>query len=219
MKLITSFTDATRCITESVGGEKKYYIEGIFMQAETPNRNNRIYPKDVLAEAVDKYVKEQVSTNRAVGEISHPEGPSINYDRVSHRITSLKWKGNDVIGKALVLDTPMGQIAKGLLAGGVQLGVSSRGMGDVDEGRNGVATVREGYLINAVDIVQDPSAPTAFVNGILEGVEYYFDSRKNSFVAEESDKLRSRLRKMSRTQIVESQVAEFSAFMQTISRK
>jgi hypothetical protein len=123
---------------------------------------------------VDRYNNEQVMTGRAVGELNHPEGPSINLDKVSHRITELKWNGNNVIGKALVLDTPMGQIVKGLVEGGVQLGVSSRGMGSL-ENRNGVSYVKDDFMLSTVDIVQDPSAPNAFVNGIMEGVDWKMD--------------------------------------------
>jgi len=132
MKLITEHLEAVNYITEAnEKGEKNVFIEGVFMQAEQENRNKRIYPKNVLSEATAKYVKEQVKTGRAVGELNHPEGPQINLDKVSHRITSLKFEGNDVVGKALILDTPMGKIVKGLVEGGVKLGVSSRGMGTV----------------------------------------------------------------------------------------
>ena len=139
------------------------------MQAEQENRNKRIYPKNVLSEATAKYVKEQVKTGRAVGELNHPEGPQINLDKVSHRITSLKFEGNDVVGKALILDTPMGKIVKGLVEGGVKLGVSSRGMGTVER-RENKSYVKDDFILNTIDIVQDPSAPSAFVEGIMEGV-------------------------------------------------
>jgi hypothetical protein len=158
-------------ITEGKHGKKDTYIEGIFMQAEGKNRNGRVYTREVLTQAVDRYVNEQVKTGRAVGELNHPDGPSINLDKVSHRITELKWDGNNVIGKALILDTPMGQIVKGLVEGGVQLGVSSRGMGSL-EIKNGVNYVKDDFHLNTIDIVQDPSAPNAFVNGIMEGVNW-----------------------------------------------
>ena len=144
------------------------------MQAESKNKNGRIYTREVLTQAVDKFVNEQVITGRAVGELNHPDGPSINLDKVSHRITELKWDGNNVMGRALILDTPMGQIVKGLVEGGVQLGVSSRGMGSLIM-KNGVNYVKDDFLLNTIDIVQDPSSPNAFVNGIMEGVSYEMD--------------------------------------------
>ena len=176
MKLIAEYTNEGLgySITEGKNGKKETYIEGIFMQAEGKNRNGRVYTREVLTAAVDRYNNEQVMTGRAVGELNHPEGPSINLDKVSHRITELKWDGNNVIGKALVLDTPMGQIVKGLVEGGVQLGVSSRGMGSLEK-RAGVNYVKDDFMLSTVDIVQDPSAPNAFVNGIMEGVDWTMD--------------------------------------------
>lgn len=171
MFLITEFTDKKiQCLKEDKEG-KKYYIEGIFMQANTVNRNGRVYDKDILARAVEKYYNEQVATGRAVGELNHPDGPAINLDKVSHRIVSLKWVGDAVVGKALVLDTPMGKIVKGLIDGGVKLGVSSRGMGTLEQ-RGNASYVRDDFMLSTVDIVQDPSAPEAFVNGIMESVEW-----------------------------------------------
>ena len=176
MKLITEYTQnqLSYSIEEAKGGKKNTFLEGVFMQAENKNKNGRIYTREVLTSAVDRFVNEQVITGRAVGELNHPEGPSINLDKVSHRITELKWDGNNVMGKALILDTPMGQIVKGLVEGGVQLGVSSRGMGSLSM-RDGVNYVGEDFLLNTIDIVQDPSAPNAFVNGIMEGVSYEED--------------------------------------------
>jgi len=177
MKLIAEYTNEGLgySITEAKNGKKETYIEGIFMTAELTNRNGRVYSREVLTSAVDRYVNEQVMTGRAVGELNHPEGPSINLDKVSHRITELKWDGNNVIGKALILDTPMGQIVKGLVEGGVQLGVSSRGMGSL-ESKNGISYVKDDFHLSTVDIVQDPSAHNAFVNGIMEGTEWEMDN-------------------------------------------
>jgi hypothetical protein len=176
MKLITEHLEDLKYLVESAAdGSKNYVIEGIFMQAEQLNRNRRVYPKTVLESAVAKYVTEYVNRGRAVGELNHPEGPAINLDKVSHRITALKWNGNDVVGKALILNTPMGKIVKGLLEGGCQLGVSSRGMGTVAS-KNGQTFVNDDYVLSTVDIVQDPSAPSAFVNGIMEGVEWIWDN-------------------------------------------
>jgi hypothetical protein len=182
MKLITEYTQTQLgySIQEAADGKKNTFLEGVFMQAENKNKNGRIYTREVLTKAVDKFVNEQVITGRAVGELNHPDGPSINLDKVSHRITELKWDGNNVMGKALILDTPMGKIVKGLVEGGVQLGVSSRGMGSL-EVRNGTNYVGGDFLLNTVDIVQDPSAPNAYVNGIMEGVSYEQD-RPGHFV-------------------------------------
>jgi len=177
MKLIAEYTDHKLgySIQEGKNGKKNTFLEGIFMQAENKNKNGRIYTREILTQAVDKFVNEQVITGRAVGELNHPESPAINLDKVSHRITELKWDGNNVMGKALILDTPMGQIVKGLVEGGVQLGVSSRGMGSLDF-RNGANYVRDDFMLNTIDIVQDPSAPNAFVNGIMEGVNWEMDT-------------------------------------------
>lgn len=176
MKLITEHLDQLEYITEAKeNGEKNVFIEGIFMQAEAKNRNNRIYPKAVLEAACTKYIKEQVNTGRAVGELNHPEGPSINLDKVSHRITDLHWSGDNVVGKALILDTPMGKIVKGLVEGGCKLGVSSRGMGTVEQ-KEGKTFVKSDFVLSTVDIVQDPSAPSAFVEGIMEGVEWIWEN-------------------------------------------
>jgi len=176
MKLITEHLEQIEYISEAKkDGGKDVYIEGVFMQAEKENRNKRIYPKAVLEAACGKYVKEQVKTGRAVGELNHPEGPSINLDKVSHRITELNWDGNNVVGKALILDTPMGKIVKGLVEGGCKLGVSSRGMGTVEQ-REGKTYVKDDFVLSTVDIVQDPSAPSAFVEGIMEGVEWIWEN-------------------------------------------
>ena len=177
MKLITEYIGNSQLgysIQEGKNVKKSTFLEAIFMQAENKNKNGRIYTREVLTKAVDQFVNEQVITGRAGGELNHPESPAINLDKVSHRITELKWDGNNVLGKALILDTPMGQIVKGLVEGGVQLGVSSRGMGSL-EMKNGVNHVRDDFMLNTIDIVQDPSAPNAFVNGIMEGVSYEQD--------------------------------------------
>lgn len=178
MKLITEhFDQQLEYITEAKNGKKEMYIEGIFMQSEAKNRNGRVYPKKIMEAAVDRYVTEQVSKGRSVGELNHPDGPTVNLDKVSHLITDLHWEGNNIMGKAKLLNTPMGQIAKGLMEGGVQLGVSSRGMGSVKRTRDGIMEVGEDFMLNTVDIVQDPSAHEAFVNGIMEGAEWIYDEQ------------------------------------------
>jgi len=174
MKLITEYTenDSINCLVEKKeNGEKNYVIEGVFAQADKKNRNGRIYPKPIMERAVKTYVDTQVSKKRAVGELNHPEGPTVNLDKVSHLITDLKFEGNNVVGRAQILDTPMGKIVKGLLDGGVQLGVSTRGMGSLEK-KNGAMVVKDDFMLSTVDIVQDPSAPEAFVNGIMEGVDW-----------------------------------------------
>jgi len=184
MKLITEHNDILEVLTENTNGKKTTFIEGIYMQADRKNRNGRIYESKILIPAVNKYIKEQVDTGRAVGELNHPEGPSINLDKVSHKIISLKQEGKNIIGKAQILNTPMGMIAQGLLEGGVQLGVSTRGMGSVEQ-RNGAMYVREDFALAAVDIVQDPSAHDAFVNGIMEGAEWIQDAVSGSWRMQE----------------------------------
>ncbi len=152
------------------------YIEGVFLQSELKNRNGRMYPFSVLEKEVSRYNEEYVKTKRALGELGHPDGPTVNLDRVSHRITSLKAEGNNFIGKAQVLDTPMGKIAKSLLGEGVQLGVSSRGMGSIQRSEDCNVVMDDFMLATAADIVADPSAPDAFVNGIMEGKEWVWDN-------------------------------------------
>jgi hypothetical protein len=176
MKLITEQIEDVKVITEGTGDDKKLYIEGVFLQSELKNRNGRVYPFKVLEREVNRYNEEYVKTKRALGELGHPDGPTVNLDRVSHRIISLKAEGNNFVGKAQVLDTPMGRIAKSLLDEGVQLGVSSRGMGSIDK-QEGVSYVRDDFMLaTAADIVADPSAPDAFVNGIMEGKEWVWDN-------------------------------------------
>ena len=212
MKLITEFTETdVQCIVEKKeDGTKSHVIEGIFAQAEGKNRNGRIYPQAIMEQAVNKYVTDQVKSGRAVGELNHPEGPTINLDKVSHLITDLKMEGNNVMGKARILETPMGKIVKGLLEGGVQLGVSTRGMGSLEQ-RNGVMYVKDDFMLNTVDIVQDPSAPQAFVNGIMEGVEWIWNN--GVIEAQEIEDVKSNLKRMSSKQIAESQIKIFKDFL------
>ena len=176
MKLITETIEDVKVITEGNGDSKKLYIEGVFLQSELKNRNGRVYPFSVLEKEVNRYNEEYVKTKRALGELGHPDGPTVNLDRVSHRITDLRAEGNNFMGKAQILDTPMGKIAKNLLEEGVQLGVSSRGMGSIDK-REDVNVVMDDFMLaTAADIVADPSAPDAFVNGIMEGKEWVWDN-------------------------------------------
>jgi hypothetical protein len=212
MKLIAEYVEQDiECLIENKeNGEKSYVIEGVFAQAEQKNRNGRVYPKPIMEKAVGKYVADQVSQKRAVGELNHPEGPTVNLDKVSHLITALEWKGNDVVGKASILDTPNGKIVKGLLDGGVKLGVSTRGMGSL-ENRNGTMYVKDDFILNTVDIVQDPSAPAAFVNGIMEGVEWIW----NNGVIEPQviEKMETEIKTAPKKHLYETQVREFKNFL------
>lgn len=176
MRLITEITEDLEYITEDTKGKKSLYIQGPFMMAEVKNRNGRIYPAEVLFKEMNRYNENYVAKNRAFGELGHPEGPNINLERVSHMITELKQDGNNVWGKAKIMDTPYGQIVQNLINNGAQLGVSSRGMGTLEE-KNGTKVVKDDfYLATAADIVADPSAPEAFVQGIMEGKEWIWES-------------------------------------------
>ena len=174
MKLITEMYDDFEILTEGKGKDMK--IKGVFMQAETKNRNGRVYPLDVLQKEVNRYNKELVETKRAFGELGHPEGPTVNLDRVSHMIEELVPEGKDIIGKAKILDTPNGKIVKELLNAGAKLGVSSRGMGTLEKRGQTNYVKDDFYLATAGDIVADPSAPKAFVEGIMEGKEWIWDN-------------------------------------------
>lgn len=210
MKLITEHIEDVQYITEEKNGKKSSFIEGIYMQAEQKNRNGRVYPKAVLESAINRYVTEQVSKGRAVGELNHPDGPTINLDKVSHRITELRWDGNNVVGKALVLDTPMGKIVKGLMEGGVQLGVSSRGMGSLEQ-RNGTSVVKPDFILATVDIVQDPSAPEAFVNGIMEGVEWIWEN--GLLKPQEIEQYETEIKRAPTKGLAEAQMKVFKDFL------
>ena len=176
MKLITEEISSVKFITEGKGAKKKMYIEGVFLQGDIKNRNGRMYPVQTLAKEVDRYNESFVKKGRALGELGHPEGPTVNLDRVSHKITSLRQEGNNFVGKAQLLETPMGKIAKSLIAEGVTLGVSSRGVGSLKEDSDGCKVVGEDFMLaTAADIVADPSAPDAFVSGIMEGKEWIWE--------------------------------------------
>ena len=197
-------------------GKKNYAIQGIFAQAETKNRNGRIYPMPIMEKALGKYNTDQVSKGRAVGELNHPEGPTVNLDRVSHKIDDLHFEGKNVVGKASILDTPMGQVVKGLLDGGVTFGVSTRGMGSLKNNGNAMV-VNDDYILNAVDIVQDPSAPSAFVNGIMEGVEWVWN---NGIIESRTiEKMETEIKKAPRTNLYETEVREFKNFLSLLKSK
>ncbi|MFZ9672578.1 MAG: primosomal protein [Candidatus Nanopelagicaceae bacterium] len=214
MKLITEQIEDVRILTEEKNGKKLLYIEGVFLQSELKNRNGRMYPFDVLNREVERYTEEYVKPKRALGELGHPDGPTINLDRVSHRIVDLHAEGHNFIGKAQILDTPMGNIAKSLLGEGVQLGVSSRGMGSIDK-REDVSIVRDDFfLTTAADIVADPSAPDAFVNGIMEGKEWIWD---NGILKEAKvDKYRRYMDEATRRNMEERTLKVFEDFLRKL---
>jgi len=194
MKLITEEAQKVKFITEGTGSQKKMYIEGIFLQGDICNRNGRVYPIQTLSREVKRYNEEFIKKGRALGELSHPPTPSINLDRVSHKITSLKQEGNNFKGKAQILETPMGKIVKSLINEGVTLGVSSRGVGSLRMTNEGHKVVGEDFMLaTAADIVADPSAPDAFVEGILESVDWFYDSSKNDWLVENTKRKIDRL--------------------------
>ena len=211
MKLITETIEDVQVITEGKGDSKKLYIEGVFLQSELKNRNGRMYPFSVLQKEVNRYNEEYIKTSRALGELGHPDGPTVNLDRVSHRIVSLAEDGTNFRGKAQILDTPMGKIASSLLGEGVKLGVSSRGMGSIDKREDCNVVMDDFMLATAADIVADPSAPDAFVNGIMEGKEWAWDNGilKETKVA----KSRSYMNNASRRNLEERTLRVFEDFL------
>ena len=214
MKLIKEITETVSYLVEEADGKKSLHIEGPFLVAEKKNRNGRLYEYNTMKKEVARYTEEYINKHRAFGELGHPETPSINLDRVSHMITSLREDGNTWIGKAKILDTPMGNIARSLIEGGAQLGVSSRGMGSL-KNVNGVNVVQpDFYLATAADIVADPSAPGAFVQGIMEGKEWMLvDGKWTEFQLEES---KSMIRKASKKQIEEVSLKIFENFIKKL---
>jgi hypothetical protein len=220
MKLITELTEEIEYITEAKeDGSKNHYIHGIFMQADQPNRNGRMYPLPVMENAVNKYIETHINKNRAFGELNHPSGPQINLDRVSHLIVELKRDGSNFIGKARITDTPMGNIVKGLLKSGAVPGVSSRGLGSLKE-RNGIMEVQNDFhLATAADIVADPSAPNAFVKGVMEGAEWVYDASTDSWYQEKLHETKKTLHKMRMDDIEEGKFGIFESFIKSLSSK
>ena len=221
MKLITELFEDMEYITEAKeNGEKEHYIHGIFLQAEQKNRNGRIYPLHIMDKEVNRYMTDVIKKNRAYGELGHPAGPQINLDRVSHIIVDLKRDGNNFIGKAKITDTPMGNIAKGLMKSGANLGVSSRGLGTLKAMRDGTMQVQEDFhLATAGDIVADPSAPDAFVKGIMENVEWVYDSAKETWHQEKLHEMKKKMHKMTMDQIEESKFSIFENYISSLTLK
>ena len=215
LKLISEEIQDVEYITEQKdNGKKNYKIKGIFMQADIKNRNGRIYPMEVLEKEVKRYNKEQIKENRAFGELGHPEGPTINLERASHMITDLYPDGKNFIGEAKILSTPMGKIVENLMEDGAKLGVSSRGMGSLNQ-KNGANYVRNDfYLATAADIVADPSAPNAFVEGIMEGKDWVWNN--GSLVEAELVRMKSRIERRTRSRHAKEDALEFAKFLKML---
>ena len=217
MKLISEFNDyavTPVIVEENEKGEKDYFIEGVFMQSDIKNRNGRIYPEQVMKKEVDRYRKEFVDKDRAFGELGHPDGPTINLDKVSHMITRLEEDGNNFMGRAKILSTPNGEIVKNLINDGAKLGVSSRGLGSLEQ-KNGAQYVKGDFqLATAADIVADPSAPEAFVEGIMEGVEWVYEN--NILKAVEVEKMRDDLRTAKLNKLEEVKLNVWKKFVENL---
>ena len=215
MKLISEHIEDVEYITEEKdNGEKTYKIKGVFMQSEVKNRNGRVYPFPVLEKEVTRYNKDYVNENRAFGELGHPDGPTVNLERASHMITSLKPEGKNFVGQATILKTPMGRIVENLMDAGGKLGVSSRGMGSLEQ-KNGANYVKKDfYLATAADIVADPSAPNAFVQGIMEGKEWVWDN--GALVEEELIRMKKRINENVRKKHANQDALEFAKFLKLL---
>jgi hypothetical protein len=220
--LITETVQDIKVIKEArEDGKKNLYLEGIFMMANEPNRNGRIYEQKVLAPAVEKYTEQYIKNNRAYGELGHPIDPVIHLERVCVKHESLTWDGNYVIGRCKVTSTPMGEIVRGLIEDGFQLGMSSRGMGSVSKNSEGIMMVGSDFtLATAADVVADPSAPTAFVKGIMENVQWVYDSASGNWRAQEFlESAKQQLKKSSLTSINENSISYFRKFLNELSKK
>jgi len=217
MKLISEYNDyqmSPVIIEENAKGQKEYFIEGVFMQSEIKNRNGRVYPKEIMQKEVNRYRKEFVEKDRAFGELGHPEGPTINLDKVSHLITSLEEDGNNYVGRAKILSTPNGQIVRNLIDDGAKLGVSSRGLGSLEE-KGGAQYVKSDFqLATAADIVADPSAPEAFVEGIYEGVEWIMSN--GILKAVDSESMRTQLRGAKLNKLEETKLNLWKRFVESL---
>ena len=215
MKLITEQCFNVKLITEEdESKQKQYYVTGVFMQAETPNRNNRVYPISIIKREVENYNSQFVEQNRALGELGHPETPIVNLERVSHLIKELKIQGNDVYGKAKLIDTPLGNIAKNLIKEGVVFGMSTRGLGSLKEASDGLKEVQDDYQLNAIDIVADPSAPKAFVEGIMENREWIYEN--GILKAKEIENYKKEIMKTTRKNREEKILNVFGDFLKNV---
>jgi len=218
MRLIKEFNESITYLTEESKDPKKpnVFIEGVFLQSDLKNKNGRVYPKEIMQREVQRYVNENVKTKRAYGELGHPDGPTVNLDRVSHMITDLREDGNNWIGKAKIMDTPMGRIVKELISEGAQLGVSSRGLGSLKE-KNGINEVQGDFMLaTAADIVADPSAPDAFVSGIMEGKEWVFVNGR--WTEQDIEEAQSTISRASLADLEEEKMQVFSNFLDKLSK-
>ena len=214
MKLISEEIQNAEYLVEETNGKKNYKIKGVFLQSDIKNRNGRIYENDILTKEVDRYSKEFIDKKRAFGELGHPDGPTVNLERVSHMITSLKPEGKNFIGEAKIMDTPYGKIVKGLIDEGAQLGVSSRGMGSLVT-KNGANYVgKDFYLATAADIVADPSAPDAFVEGIMENKEWVWDN--GVIKAQDIEEYKEHIKEAKRLKLAEAKVKVFKNFIEKL---
>ena len=214
MKLISEYNEASYITEANEKGTKDYFIEGVFMQADIKNRNGRIYPKEIMAKEVKRYVKEFVEQQRAFGELGHPEGPTINLDKVSHMITELYEDGSNWVGKAKILSTPNGQIVKNLIDDGAKLGVSSRGLGSLEQKSDAQYVKSDFQLATVGDIVADPSAPEAFVEGIMEGVEWIMEN--GIFKAVEMESMRDQLKREKSAKLEETKINMWKTFVKNL---
>jgi hypothetical protein len=215
MKLICEVNESIKFLVEEKEGKKSFFIEGIFMQADIPNRNGRMYRSNILEKEVERYNREYIKENRAFGELGHPQGPSINLDRVSHMIKSLVREGSNFVGKAKIMDTPYGNIVKNLMSEGANLGVSSRGMGSLRANNEGINEVQDDFhLATAADIVADPSAPDAFVRGIMEGVEWVWDN--GILKAQKLEEMKKTIQKTSSRNLEEQKILVFQEFIRSL---
>ena len=219
MKLITELNEDVKYLVEEISpGKRNVFIEGIFMQTNRGNRNGRLYRKETIQREVNRYMKENVERNRAYGELGHPSGPTINLDRVCMMIKDLRFEGNDVIGRAKVMDTPMGNIVKNLIGEGASLGVSSRGLGSVQKNKDGLMEVQDDFfLATAADIVADPSAPDAFVQGIMEGVEWVWNN--GMLKPQKIEELKNQVVKANSRELQATKIRVFENFLQSLAKK
>lgn len=216
MKLIKETVEDVQYIVEAVdtSGTKCHKIRGIFLQTDIENKNGRVYEFGIVENVVKNYHENYIAKNRALGELGHPDGPSINLDRVSHMITCLKPEGKNFVGEAKILDTPNGRIVKALMEAGAQLGVSSRGLGSIVQ-KNGVSYIQPDFMLaTAADIVADPSAPDAFVQSIMEGADWVYNASTNSWMM--AEQIRSKINKMTTNQVVDNQARMFEAFLKSL---
>lgn len=217
MKLIKELVEDVQFIAEESNGKKNYFIEGIFLQSNIKNRNGRVYPRHIMEKEVNRYTRDYVNQKRSFGELGHPDGPTVNLDRVSHMITSLRPDGDNYIGRAKIMDTPMGNIAKNLLDEGAKLGVSSRGLGSLKLTQEGINEVQDDFfLATAADIVADPSAPDAFVQGIMEGREWMVVNGVWSY--REVEQTRKMIESTNRQNLEEVKLRLFEKFLTSLSR-